>query len=96
MASRGEDGVIINDPDEILEQTHGFYKDLFTQEEEDATVAEETRACLNLLKETVKNPENLRLVAEPDGAEVDMIVAMLPAEKAPGLDGVIIEILRDC
>ncbi|KAL3682941.1 hypothetical protein R1sor_000963 [Riccia sorocarpa] len=86
-----EDGELIRDPEGILNETHGFYTDLFTQEEEEESIVEESRACLNLLKETIKNEDNAKLVKEPDESEIERIVTLLPSDKAPGLDGIIIE-----
>ncbi|KAL3677969.1 hypothetical protein R1sor_020925 [Riccia sorocarpa] len=88
-----EEGDVIHDPDGILQETQVFYADLFAQEAEEESIAE---VCLNLIKETVKAAENMTLVQEPDEVEIEKIVALLPSEKAPGLDGVIIEVLREC
>ncbi|KAL3691976.1 hypothetical protein R1sor_005627 [Riccia sorocarpa] len=73
-------GEMIKDPEEILEETHGFYSELFTKEEEDSATLEESRACLRLIKDKVKASDNISLVSKPDDTEVDRIVSLLPPQ----------------
>ncbi|KAL3689703.1 hypothetical protein R1sor_016012 [Riccia sorocarpa] len=92
-----DDGEVITDPDDILKETHNFYRRLFKKEDHDDGEQQErlTEEALNLLKTQVGEEENRRISQQPDMEELERIMNLLPSDKAPGLDGITSEVVRE-
>ncbi|KAL3692032.1 hypothetical protein R1sor_005683 [Riccia sorocarpa] len=92
-----DSGDIITAPEDILPETHRFYQDLFQEEaiqDEDQRTAN-TEQALRLLQNKVTAEQNGTLALVPDMDELERIVKILPPDKAPGLDGVTSEAIRE-
>ncbi|KAL3686093.1 hypothetical protein R1sor_004115 [Riccia sorocarpa] len=92
-----EDGEVITDQGDILKETHKFYQTLFRNEPAgDANQQDNlTQKSLQLVKKQVNQEDNLMLGLKPDLEELEKIVNMLPGDKAPGLDRVTSEVVRE-
>ncbi|KAL3696995.1 hypothetical protein R1sor_011071 [Riccia sorocarpa] len=92
-----DDGSVITGKDEILQETQRFYQSLFSEEDRESAEDPEAlaRECLGLIRRRLNPGQSKKLEEPPDMAEVDHIVKILPSEKAPGLDGVTAEVIRE-
>jgi hypothetical protein len=52
--------------------------------------------ALELITTRITDEENRALEAEPDDAEIERVIRDMKKEKAPGIDGVMSEMLLGC
>ncbi|KAL3685968.1 hypothetical protein R1sor_003990 [Riccia sorocarpa] len=88
------EGVAINEEDDILEEIHRYYQELYHQPRITREVADERRRALQLIRRTVTEEQNLNLEILPEAQEIDTIVEDMKKNKAPGEDGLTIEVLQ--
>ncbi|KAL3679911.1 hypothetical protein R1sor_022867 [Riccia sorocarpa] len=92
-----EDGSEVTDKGEILRETHKFYQSLFS--EDDKEQAEDPvlllQECLDLVDRRLNPSQKEKLDIIPNIDEIEHIVKILPPEKAPGLDGITSEVIRE-
>ncbi|KAL3677119.1 hypothetical protein R1sor_027067 [Riccia sorocarpa] len=80
--------------DGILESLHQFYQNLYHQEPVTEKAKAERREVLELTTKFVEAGDNQRLVATPGPEEIKEIVDRLARNKAPGEDGITVEVLK--
>ncbi|KAL3683679.1 hypothetical protein R1sor_001701 [Riccia sorocarpa] len=93
-ALEGSSGEMIEDQEEILEEVHRFYQELYTAEEEPPEVLEKRRIVIGRIDKKLTPGDNTILEEVPTEELITRIVMDMPKEKSPGLDGVMVEILR--
>ncbi|KAL3690413.1 hypothetical protein R1sor_016722 [Riccia sorocarpa] len=94
LPEANEQGVLINNEEEILKKVHQFYNGLYDQPAITEGERQERRRVLSLVDRHVDAEENRKLITTPERKEVESIVRSLPRDKAPGEDGVTAEILQ--
>ncbi|KAL3692124.1 hypothetical protein R1sor_005775 [Riccia sorocarpa] len=87
-------GNSIEDRDGILEEVHRFYDDLYTAEIETECTLENRRRVVGRIDNRLTMEQNQILEEIPSEEFITSIVMEMPKEKSPGIDGVMIEILR--
>ncbi|KAL3699507.1 hypothetical protein R1sor_017529 [Riccia sorocarpa] len=91
---QGENGESIIEEEDLLSSVHSFYQDLYRQPNISSETQEERRESFKLTQKFVDGEDNCRLVATPDEEEIQRIVDALPSNKAPGEDGLTMEVLK--
>ncbi|KAL3694277.1 hypothetical protein R1sor_007928 [Riccia sorocarpa] len=91
---REEDGQIIEEQEEILEEVQRFYQKLYTAEEETEEMLEKRRRVFGRIDRRISAADNRTLEEMPNEEFITKIVMDMPKEKSPGIDGVMVEILR--
>ncbi|KAL3693269.1 hypothetical protein R1sor_006920 [Riccia sorocarpa] len=89
-----DDGTVLDDEGEILEEVHRFYGELFHQPTITSSQRAEVQACLVNTNKKVSREQNLDLIRRPAEEEVEITVKLLKADKSPGADGLTAEVLR--
>ncbi|KAL3679018.1 hypothetical protein R1sor_021974 [Riccia sorocarpa] len=89
-----EDGQILEEEEEILEEVQNFYQNLYRAEEETEDTLEQRRNIVQRIDRRLTHDDNRILEEVPSEEFSSTIVMEMPKEKSPGLDGVMIEILR--
>ncbi|KAL3681560.1 hypothetical protein R1sor_024516 [Riccia sorocarpa] len=89
-----EDGQILEGEEEILEEVQNFYQNLYRAEEETEETLEQRRNVVQRIDRRLTHDDNRILEEVPSEEFITTIVMEMPKEKSPGLDGVIIKILR--
>ncbi|KAL3679560.1 hypothetical protein R1sor_022516 [Riccia sorocarpa] len=87
-------GDILEDQVEILEEVQRFYQELYTAEEDTDEVLETRRKVVERIDRGLTTTDNRVLEEVPSEELITRIVMEMPREKSPGLDGVMVEILR--
>ncbi|KAL3675966.1 hypothetical protein R1sor_025914 [Riccia sorocarpa] len=87
-------GQIVEEPEGVLEEVHKFYKDLYNAEEESDEMLEKRRMVVGRIEKRLTVEQNTTLEAIPSVELINRIVKEMPKEKSPGIDGVMVEILR--
>ncbi|KAL3677332.1 hypothetical protein R1sor_027280 [Riccia sorocarpa] len=92
-----DDGSEITEKGAILKETHRFYQHLFSEVDKETPEDPEllSEECLSLITKTLNPAQKKGLDAKPDAEEIERIVKILPPEKAPGLDGITSEVIRE-
>ncbi|KAL3699367.1 hypothetical protein R1sor_017389 [Riccia sorocarpa] len=88
-----DDGRTITEEKEILEEVHDYYKAIYQQPE---ITDEERRArdsSLQLIQSRVPEQEKRRIAEKPTMKELEQTIESMAREKAPGEDGLTIEVL---
>ncbi|KAL3686155.1 hypothetical protein R1sor_004177 [Riccia sorocarpa] len=93
-ALEGNNGNSIDDREGILEEVHKFYEDLYAAEVETDSMRENRRVVVGRIDRRFTSEQNLTLEEMPSEELITTIVMEMPKEKSPGLDGVMVEILR--
>ncbi|KAL3682458.1 hypothetical protein R1sor_000480 [Riccia sorocarpa] len=91
-----EGGEVLTETGEILEEIQEFYQVLYTAEFETPEVLEAREEVVNLISKSLTSQESGSVSAIPTKEEIQRVVFSMPANKAPGYDGVTIELLRSC
>ncbi|KAL3690407.1 hypothetical protein R1sor_016716 [Riccia sorocarpa] len=87
-------GHSIEDRDGILEEVHRFYENLYAAEVETDCMLENRRKVVGRIDKRLTMEQNHTLEEIPSEELITSIVMEMPKEKSPGIDGVMIEILR--
>ncbi|KAL3676258.1 hypothetical protein R1sor_026206 [Riccia sorocarpa] len=87
-------GRIIEDREEVLEAVHNFYEDLYSYEVETEEMLEDRRTVVGRIDRRLSVEQNQTLEEVPSEDLITRIVMEMPKEKSPGIDGVMVEILR--
>ncbi|KAL3685505.1 hypothetical protein R1sor_003527 [Riccia sorocarpa] len=93
-ALKRSDGEITTDKEEILEEIHTFYQQLFDAEERTTERDEARREVVELLEPKVSPVESNKVSMVPERCEIEKVVFSMKSNKAPGLDGLTIEVLQ--
>ncbi|KAL3692128.1 hypothetical protein R1sor_005779 [Riccia sorocarpa] len=88
-----ETGELLTDEAEILQEVYNNYKLLYTADQEDGAVKGRRREMLQLIDRRLTREQNSCLRELPDDSLIEELIFAMPKEKAPGLDGVIVEIV---
>ncbi|KAL3697473.1 hypothetical protein R1sor_011549 [Riccia sorocarpa] len=91
-----EDGELTSDKGEILEEIQAFYQLLFSAEGESEERELACQEVLHLLTPKVSPGDSDKILVVPDKEEIEKVVFAMKSNKAPGLDGLTIEILQVC
>jgi hypothetical protein len=92
-----DSGEIITDPKLILAEVHRFYCSLYKPnpvdtEQKQSTIAELLQYTVN----TITSSQLLSIERTPDEEELTKIVKSFAHNKAPGSDGLTIEVVKEC
>ncbi|KAL3685574.1 hypothetical protein R1sor_003596 [Riccia sorocarpa] len=87
-------GRIIEDRKEILDKVHRFYEELYAAEVESEEMVENRRTVVVRINRRLTAAQNQLLEELPSEELITKIVMEMPKEKSPGIDGVMVEILR--
>ncbi|KAL3686523.1 hypothetical protein R1sor_009097 [Riccia sorocarpa] len=79
----------------IIREIGNFYSELYTEEADEPGTDEECQRVLSRITCQVGEEENLHLEGKPSDQEVEECVKNLAKDKAPGLDGVSADVLRE-
>ncbi|KAL2632691.1 hypothetical protein R1flu_004170 [Riccia fluitans] len=90
-----EEGTLVQDKELILQRVHKYYKELYSQPAITLAEQREQDRTLNLIDQRVSEEDNARLMALPGADELKDAVKELPANKAPGEDGLTAEVLHE-
>ncbi|KAL3696469.1 hypothetical protein R1sor_010545 [Riccia sorocarpa] len=90
-----EDGRIVEMQKEIVQSVGSFYKTLYTNEPETEETKKLRSESLALIDKRVTQEENRMMEVEPDLLEVEETIEGMQKEKAPGLDGVTVEVVSN-
>ncbi|KAL3690555.1 hypothetical protein R1sor_016864 [Riccia sorocarpa] len=90
-----EDGTVLEDRAGILQEIGSFYRKLYMEEGDPPGAVEERARVLSLITKQVKQEDNLRIETTPTVQELEDCVKHLAKDKAPGLDGVSADVLRE-
>ncbi|KAL3689374.1 hypothetical protein R1sor_015683 [Riccia sorocarpa] len=88
-----EDGSEMKEQGEIFTKIEETYAALYTGQEEGPEIGGKRRAILQLIDKKFSSEQNEKIREIPSTELIEDIVKALPAEKSPGIDGVISEIL---
>ncbi|KAL3691868.1 hypothetical protein R1sor_005519 [Riccia sorocarpa] len=88
-------GLIIEDRAGIIKEIGSFYTALYKDDGDPVGAAEERCKVLSLIQNKVPSGDNARLEECPSEQELEECVQELAKDKAPGLDGVSAEVLRE-
>ncbi|KAL3692018.1 hypothetical protein R1sor_005669 [Riccia sorocarpa] len=90
-----EDGTVIEEKSRILAEVGKFYKTLYQEEGDTQATIEARREILLGIDKKVSVEENQMLERPPLEEELEECVRNLAKDKAPGLDGVSADVLRE-
>ncbi|KAL3692478.1 hypothetical protein R1sor_006129 [Riccia sorocarpa] len=88
-----ETGEVISDDDRIAELVEDNYKNLYSADPETEEVERTRREALQLIDKRLKPEQNEQLDAMPTEELIEEVVLSLSKDKAPGIDGVTVEVL---
>ncbi|KAL3699765.1 hypothetical protein R1sor_017787 [Riccia sorocarpa] len=93
-ATEDTSGRVIEDREELLDEVHNFYENLYTFEIETEEMLECRRTVVGRLDRRLTVEQNVVLEELPSEELITKIVMEMPKEKSPGIDGIMVEILR--
>ncbi|KAL3682953.1 hypothetical protein R1sor_000975 [Riccia sorocarpa] len=88
------DGETITDREEILHEVHDFYQQLYEAEAETDERKEAREELVGLVTNKLSPEESGQLSRLPEKLEIDSVVLGMKSNKAPGQDGLTIEVLK--
>ncbi|KAL3679387.1 hypothetical protein R1sor_022343 [Riccia sorocarpa] len=94
-ALQEEDGSLIEDEEQIRVKVRAFYQNLYLQPEVTHGEREDREQVLQLVDRYASESENLTLSCTPNSKEVRETLDLMARGKAPGEDGVTIEVLKE-
>lgn len=89
-----EDGEVIEDKEVILNEVFRFYSNLYKSNSKVVRRTDELESILRLISKHISNIDNETMIKPPREEEVDRVVANLPKEKSPNIDGVTLEVFQ--
>ncbi|KAL3701412.1 hypothetical protein R1sor_019434 [Riccia sorocarpa] len=89
-------GEVSADGDEILEEIHSYYQKLYTAEEESPEREGAQEEVIGLIQKGLLAEEVSRVSSIPGEQEIKEVIFGMKTNKAPGLDGLTIEVLQAC
>ncbi|KAL2620271.1 hypothetical protein R1flu_000476 [Riccia fluitans] len=89
-----DDGMRLEDDDNILEELKQYYQDLYRQLPVSEEDEELRRHILKLMHKRISDAHNAYLIEEPNEEEIEKVIRNLKTEKAPGIDGMTAEVLQ--
>ncbi|KAL3697404.1 hypothetical protein R1sor_011480 [Riccia sorocarpa] len=90
------EGELLTDREEILTEVHEFYQDLYEAEVETEEKQEAREELVGLIQNKLEPHESEQLARIPEKPEIESVVFGMATNKAPGQDGLTIEILKLC
>ncbi|KAL3686617.1 hypothetical protein R1sor_009191 [Riccia sorocarpa] len=91
-----EDGEITTDDEEMLGEIHTFYQELYTEVPESVEKAAAREAVVCLMTKRISTTVSRRLTEVPSWDEIEGVVFRMKTNKAPGHDGLTVEMVREC
>ncbi|KAL3695821.1 hypothetical protein R1sor_009897 [Riccia sorocarpa] len=88
-----ESGEVIEEHEEILEEVHRYYQELYKAEEETTETLVKREEVVSRIDKQMTEEDNRKLEEVPSDEFITRIVMEMPKEKSPGIDGVMVEIL---
>ncbi|KAL3689740.1 hypothetical protein R1sor_016049 [Riccia sorocarpa] len=98
LSQENEDGEVLSEREEILDEIHGFYQQLYTAEAESEAKKEAREELVGLIHNKLDRDESTMLSRTPESQEIESVVFGMGANKAPGQNGLrlTVEILKMC
>ncbi|KAL3689705.1 hypothetical protein R1sor_016014 [Riccia sorocarpa] len=90
------EGEVTTNRDEILDEITEFYQNLYSAEEENTESEEAREEVVGLLQQGITPEESRSMSTVPEKKEIEAVIFGMRTNKAPGLDGVTIEVLQAC
>ncbi|KAL3697338.1 hypothetical protein R1sor_011414 [Riccia sorocarpa] len=91
-----KDGEIISDNEDILGEVHSFYQELYTAEDLTPDRIEAQKEVIGLIHARLTDAESQKVIDRPEQQEIEDVVFQMRTNKAPGLDGLTIEVVQGC
>lgn len=91
-----ESGEFVEGEEKVMKMIDEHFRILFSKYQQTEDNEVERVAVLGLINKTMTDEENEELVKPPSEDEIDRVVHDFPIGKAPGIDGVTVEILIEC
>ncbi|KAL3698479.1 hypothetical protein R1sor_012555 [Riccia sorocarpa] len=89
-------GDIMTEREAILSEIHEFYQVLYTAEEGSEERSQAQEEVVGLINRSLSDADSQRMSAVPDSQEIELVVFRMARSKAPGIDGLTAEMVRDC
>ncbi|KAL3692121.1 hypothetical protein R1sor_005772 [Riccia sorocarpa] len=89
-----ESGEIIEKQEEILEEVHRYYQNLYKAEEETVETLEKREVAVRRIEKQMTEDDNRIMEEIPSQELITRVVMEMPKEKSPGINAFMIEILR--
>ncbi|KAL3694439.1 hypothetical protein R1sor_008090 [Riccia sorocarpa] len=93
-ALEGEDGELITSQEEIMDEIHQFYQRLYTAEKEGEENEMAREEVVGLISRVLEADESRKMAEIPTRKEVEAVVFAMKSEKAPGHDGLTVEMAK--
>ncbi|KAL2641260.1 hypothetical protein R1flu_008847 [Riccia fluitans] len=90
------DGEVVTKNEGILDLIHLFYQSLFSAEPESVEKARARGEVVGLLDRELSEMDRNRMSAIPDRDEIEKVVFGMARYKAPGQDGLTMEVVKEC
>ncbi|KAL3690264.1 hypothetical protein R1sor_016573 [Riccia sorocarpa] len=91
-----EDGDVTTDKEVILAEIQKFYQLLYTREAETVERGTAREEVMALIKNKVTDEESMKVAEIPEKDEVEKVVFGMKRNKAPGADGLTVEVVSHC
>ncbi|KAL3675490.1 hypothetical protein R1sor_025438 [Riccia sorocarpa] len=95
-ALEDSEGELITDRGAIFDEIHGFYQDLFHAEEDTEETLKARDEVVGLLDRGLSPEDSKRMSVMPDKKEVEEVVFSMAKYKAPGFDGLTVDVVKVC
>ncbi|KAL3690426.1 hypothetical protein R1sor_016735 [Riccia sorocarpa] len=82
-----DDGRILEDQEEMLQEVYKYYRDLYKAEEDTEEVLEKRRIVVGRIDRSLTGANNITLEEVPTEEFITEIVMDMPKDKSPGLMG---------
>ncbi|KAL3685807.1 hypothetical protein R1sor_003829 [Riccia sorocarpa] len=89
-----EEGAALTEDEDILKEVQRNYSELYNREPEGEAALLQRQEVLQLMDKKLTGVQNQILRDTPDADLIERTVRALPKEKSPGIDGVVVEVLR--
>ncbi|KAL3679575.1 hypothetical protein R1sor_022531 [Riccia sorocarpa] len=95
-ARQNREGDVIIDKQEVLDEIQEFYQSLFSAEEDSEERSTVRNEVVQLIDKQLTREESAEISRVPSKEEVHKVVFDMKTNKAPGLDGLTVEVLQLC
>ncbi|KAL3697158.1 hypothetical protein R1sor_011234 [Riccia sorocarpa] len=82
--------------EEILNEIHSFYAELFQAEDDSEDRREAREEVVSLIQKRLSLEDSSQISRMPEKAEIEGVVFSMKQDKAPGVDGLTVQILKIC
>ncbi|KAL3681233.1 hypothetical protein R1sor_024189 [Riccia sorocarpa] len=91
-----DDGEVTEDQEVILEEIQKFYQCLYTKEDESEDRVRAREEVMSLIQNRISADDSRKVSSIPEEEEIKGVVFSMKLNKAPGSDGLTVEVVRHC